>query len=130
MQAAKVADAFALLMGFLGSRGHGSQYPVKSNSKEGFGGLGGRPTRFSPNIDYCSYCKKPGHTIQNCRHANCKSSQSQNPFLPPKSNFGPRKPVATANVHDSPQKLFQRYIFSRKVSLTFARHWCRTNHPE
>ena len=54
MQAAKVADAFALLMGSLGSRGRGSQYPVRSNPEEGFGGVGGRPTRFSPNINYCS----------------------------------------------------------------------------
>ena len=38
--------------------------------------------------------------------------------MPPKSKFGPKNPVATANVHDSPQKLFQPYIFSGKVSLT------------
>ena len=90
MQAAKVADAFALLMGSLGSRGCGSQNPVRSNPRKGFGGMGGRPIRFSPNINYCSYCKKPAHTIQNCRHPNCKFSHSQKPFVPPKSNFGPK----------------------------------------
>ena len=47
MQAAKVADAYALLMGSLGSRGRGSQYPVRSSSGEGFGGVGGKPTRFT-----------------------------------------------------------------------------------
>ena len=74
MHPAKVADAFALLMRSLGSPGRGSQYPVRSNPGEGFGGVGGRPTRFSPTINYYSYCKKPSHTIQNCRHPNCKSS--------------------------------------------------------
>ena len=54
MQAAKVANAFVLLMGSLGSWGRGSQYPVRSYPGEGFGGVGGRPTRFSPNINYCS----------------------------------------------------------------------------
>ena len=91
MQVAKVADAFALLMRSLGSCDLGSQYPVRSNPGEGFGGVGGRPTRFFPNVTYCSYCKKPGHTIQNCRYPNCKFSQCQNPFVTPKSNFGPKK---------------------------------------
>ena len=37
--------------------------------------------------------------------------------MPPKSSYGPKKPVATANVANSHQKLFQPYMFTGKVSL-------------
>ncbi|ORD93238.1 hypothetical protein ECANGB1_553 [Enterospora canceri] len=117
--AAKVADAYALLMESLGSRDRGSHY-VRSSSGESFGGVGGKPTGTSSAnyAMYCTYCKKPGHTIQKCRHPNCKGSQSPNPFVPFKSNYGPKKPVATANIANSPHQLFQPYIFTGKVSLT------------
>ena len=89
MQAAKVADAYALLMGSLGSRGIGSQYNVRSSSGEDFGGVGCKPTGFRPNGECFTYCKKPGHTIEKCRHPNCKVSQSSNPFVSPISNYRP-----------------------------------------
>ena len=49
MRSAKVADAYALLMGSLSSRGRGSQYNVRSSFGESFGGVGGKPTGYMTN---------------------------------------------------------------------------------
>ena len=66
---------------------------------------------------FCTYCKKPGHTINKCRNLNCKASQSSTLFIPPKQSLRHKKPVATANVVNTPQQLFQPYMFECKVSL-------------
>ena len=119
MAAAKVADAFSLLMESLGSRGRGSPSNVRSSSGEGFGGVGGKPTGFSPNTHmskWCAYCKKPGHTIQNCRHPKCKISQSPHPFTSPKPKTYD-KPMLLVNSVNSTLDSFEPYIYQGKIFL-------------
>ena len=122
MSAAKVADAYALLMKSLGSRGRSSLSNVKSSFGVGQGSAGGKPTGFSPNVyphaNWCSYCKKPGHTIHQCRHPHCKVAKSQHSFVAPKpKTMENRKPVALVHSNNAPPEIYESYLYKGKVSL-------------
>ena len=64
----------------------------------------------------CTYCKKPGHSIAQCKHPNCrianKPSTSTKPLQLSKSN----KPVFTCN-SNSPSHLFKPFLQPGQVSL-------------
>lgn len=64
-----------MLMESLNSRGRGFTQNVRFSSGESLGGLGGKPNKSTYNPSscsnvHCSYCKKTGHTIKNCKHPN------------------------------------------------------------
>lgn len=102
MEAAGLADAHHLLVKSI-SGGDGkivkasSDALVKPNKPR---------TNQSQGIEanYCSYCKKPGHSIKDCRHPNCKVSKQ----LADHSRL-PNKPVLAFSVSDDQDDGYEPY---------------------
>ncbi|XP_076056339.1 uncharacterized protein LOC143034289 [Oratosquilla oratoria] len=115
IQAAELADAQALMIETWGSKTRRQSPIVRSSSGYRPEGAGGK---VGSNINYnrisqpvqCSYCKKTGHSIQECNHPGCKTSSK---FKDHSAKF---KPIAASNVHN-PHTSFDPYIFQGKVSL-------------
>ena len=115
--AAGVADSYSILVRSLGRTE--SQARVIKSSSDYTLGTGGGISRGPNNHSYntsskiCTYCKKSGHTISQCKHPNCKSSNR----VPVDSRFfHPKKPVSTCNIPSSSQ-IFQPFIQKGHVSL-------------
>ncbi|XP_076044797.1 uncharacterized protein LOC143027398 [Oratosquilla oratoria] len=115
IQAVELADAQALMIETWGSETRWQSPIVRSSSGYRPEGAGGK---VGSNINYnrisqpvqCSYCKKTGHSIQECNHPGCKASSKF------KDHSAKSKPIAASNVHN-PHTSFDPYIFQGKVSL-------------
>ena len=111
VEAAGLADAHHLLVQSLNSGD--SRKNVRSSSDDPFKSYKPRTTYQNPGGDsrFCTYCKKFGHVIQNCRNPGCKVS---------KESVGdsqlPRKPVLAVYT-DSDPDIFDPYKTQGSVSL-------------
>lgn len=118
---AKSADAYSLLLLSLKST---RPREGKPTSEFNPGTAVGRPNfvTHSPSYVICSYCKKPGHTIQECRHPSCKVAQDvkskpQTTTLKPRFQSSKPKPVASSNVNKPHQDSFAPFKSLGCISL-------------
>ena len=115
--AAQAADSYSLLVRRLGkteSQGRGSR--SSSDNTHGTGsGISRGPHNQSNNNSsvLCTYCKKPGHTISQCKHPNRKFSHRGSVE---NRTYHSKKPVSTCNSPSSSQ-ILQSFIQTGHVSL-------------
>lgn len=112
IEAAGLADAHHLMMQSLHggeSKKHvrtSSDAPSRQNDKQKYNSS--QPT----DSNLCAYCRKPGHTIKDCKHPNCKASKT----LAANAQTS-NKPVLSVSTPTSPDR-FSKYKREGTVSLS------------
>lgn len=111
IEAAGLADAHHLMMQSL----HGgeskklvrtsSDGPNRQNDKQKYN------SSQTTDSNFCTYCRKPGHTIKDCRHPNCKASKT---LAAHAQSSG--KPVLSVSTSTTPDR-FSKYKRGGTVSL-------------
>ncbi|XP_047478502.1 uncharacterized protein LOC125031660 [Penaeus chinensis] len=102
LKAAQIADSFALLKRSQLGKVDKVRFYVQSSSGENLGNGGGKAGKIAP-LNFCSYCKRAGHTIDKCKDPKCrKSGINVRPFISPSIQAFEPKPVASVTNVNSP----------------------------
>ncbi|XP_047479369.1 uncharacterized protein LOC125032316 [Penaeus chinensis] len=115
LKAAQIADSFALLKRSQLGKVDKVRFYVQSSSGENLGN-GGKAGKIAP-LNFCSYCKRAGHTIDKCKDPKCrKSGINVRPFISPSIQAFEPKPVASVTNVNSPDP-FSDFKYRGTVSL-------------
>ena len=122
LKAASMADSYSLIHKNLpGKRAETFVKPVSDKNPE----VSDDNVKGSSSTLKCSYCKKEGHTIRNCKDPKCKSSDNfRSKFIPQstkdqestKSHDNKNKPVSSVSTVET-TTAFKDFIFDGFISL-------------
>ncbi|XP_063585832.1 uncharacterized protein LOC134763205 [Penaeus indicus] len=116
LKAAQIADSFALLKRSQLGKVDKVRFYVQSSSGENLRTNGGKAGKITP-LNFCSYCKRAGHTIDKCKDPKCrKSGINVRPFINPSIQAFDPKPVSSVTNVNSPDP-FSDFKYRGTVSL-------------